>query len=376
MRKVRKVLRLSARLRGRAYRGRHGPVPPGPIEPDILWAGEPAEEHWSANYKPESWYHICIGEVLHGRYRIISKLGWGDSAAAWLARDLKYIVPYHIVDCAVASSDCRYRTSNHNYVSVKVAANGISTRLNESTFLRYTQEANSTHPGAKYVVKLLDEFTLHHQYRDIPCFVFPVLGPNYRQRIPADTIWLNSESYIMQDTWAMNVLCHIEDSRNLAALEEEHVNNPSPRRVRGQAVVYSTRPVIPRGGVGGPCLIDFGNARIDEAAYSQEQLAKLRKQESLMDDEFGKPSEDIRRLFLMWQRILENKRLYSTGCQEIYPLMENANIPLSDYMNLEIPQKEAESLTTFVAKWARCSDESATVQEVLEGAIFEGKRPP
>lgn len=53
----------------------------------------PMEEERSPNYDPAKYYPARIGETI-GKYRIISKLGWGANSTAWLAKDISRSVDY------------------------------------------------------------------------------------------------------------------------------------------------------------------------------------------------------------------------------------------------------------------------------------------
>jgi serine/threonine-protein kinase SRPK3 len=105
------------------------------ILPDCDWV-EGAEE--LDLYAPGGYHPVNLGDVLHERYRIMDKLGFGGYSTVWLARD---IVQEH-------------------YVAVKVCQ--AHPPSNETKILRDLSVASSPiHPGQKSVPALLDEFTLH-----------------------------------------------------------------------------------------------------------------------------------------------------------------------------------------------------------------------
>jgi len=47
------------------------------------------EEETIPDYVASRCYPVRIGEVFQDRYQVVSKLGFGTSSTAWLARDLK-----------------------------------------------------------------------------------------------------------------------------------------------------------------------------------------------------------------------------------------------------------------------------------------------
>ena len=55
-----------------------------PIEgPDLI------QEELSPYQKITDFYPVHLGEVIHDRYQIVCKLGFGARSTVWLARDLK-----------------------------------------------------------------------------------------------------------------------------------------------------------------------------------------------------------------------------------------------------------------------------------------------
>lgn len=45
------------------------------------------EERW-AWYTPQSFYSVCIGDVVNERYQVLYKLGYGTTSIVWMCRDL------------------------------------------------------------------------------------------------------------------------------------------------------------------------------------------------------------------------------------------------------------------------------------------------
>lgn len=46
-----------------------------------------SEEDQYAYYDPKKYYSARIGEIISGRYYIVSKPGWGANSTVWLAKD-------------------------------------------------------------------------------------------------------------------------------------------------------------------------------------------------------------------------------------------------------------------------------------------------
>lgn len=56
---------------------------------DIVETDHLVEEEELPNYHPDRFYPVRLGDVLHERYQILVKLGFGSCSTIWLARDLK-----------------------------------------------------------------------------------------------------------------------------------------------------------------------------------------------------------------------------------------------------------------------------------------------
>ncbi|XP_028968296.1 SRSF protein kinase 3 [Galendromus occidentalis] len=105
-------------------------------------------------------YHLVrIGDVFHGRYHVIRKLGWGHFSTVWLCWD------FH----------------NRRFVALKVvkaAPHYTETALDEINLLRCVRESDGAERARNSVVQLLDDFKIKGQNGTHVCMVFEVLGHN------------------------------------------------------------------------------------------------------------------------------------------------------------------------------------------------------
>lgn len=47
------------------------------------------EEEGLPEYNHQHYYPVKLGEILHDRYQVLAKLGYGSCSTIWLARDLQ-----------------------------------------------------------------------------------------------------------------------------------------------------------------------------------------------------------------------------------------------------------------------------------------------
>lgn len=85
-----------SKLAGSFGRLRHRQKPPE--EPrsfptsgfSLIDQSQKVEEEEMPDYVADRFYPVRLGEVFHGRYQAVTKLGFGSSSTIWLARDLLY----------------------------------------------------------------------------------------------------------------------------------------------------------------------------------------------------------------------------------------------------------------------------------------------
>ena len=100
-------------------------------------------------YRPGGYHPVMIGDVPHGRYRIVDKLGYGGYSTIWLAQDTR------LEQC----------------VAVKIGIAGVFPH--ETRPLR-ALSSSSVHPGCKFIPFPVDEFELHGPNGTHPCQVTQV----------------------------------------------------------------------------------------------------------------------------------------------------------------------------------------------------------
>ena len=112
-------------------------------------------------YKPGGYHPIMIGDILHSRYRIVDKLGFGGYSTVWLARD----------------------TCLERYVAVKVGVADSS--LRETNILRALSaplpSASPAYPGHSSIPLPLDEFKLNGPNGTHLCYTMTPARCNLRE---------------------------------------------------------------------------------------------------------------------------------------------------------------------------------------------------
>lgn len=113
---------------------------------------ESLEQYGAGGYHPTH-----LGDKFSGgRYEVIHKLGHGGYSTVWLCRDFQ----------------------EQRYVSVKIAASeipgGQQQKNNEREIYHALRIGDPEHPGKKFVISRLDDFSLEGPNGRHQCFVFPI----------------------------------------------------------------------------------------------------------------------------------------------------------------------------------------------------------
>ncbi|KAF8073768.1 kinase domain-containing protein [Lyophyllum atratum] len=133
--------------------------PPSPkkyYEPVYVWIDK-AEN--LEQYEPGGYHPVHLGDEFQGRYCIVLKLGFGGYSTVWLARDLQA----------------------NRFVALKFIIADASEQNGETRILHHISTSNPSHPGRRYVTKLLDSFEVRGPNGLHRCLVTEVAGPSIGQ---------------------------------------------------------------------------------------------------------------------------------------------------------------------------------------------------
>lgn len=140
---------------------------------DNLDPTELIAEETLPGYDPADYYPVRLGEVLGGKYRVISKLGFGSRSTVWLCRDesqylsINYLFRQHNTYPLYSPSP--------EYVAVKAYINQIQSNSELEAYL-HLDTLPSQHQGQAYVRKAYDYFELESPHRKHLCLVQEPLG--------------------------------------------------------------------------------------------------------------------------------------------------------------------------------------------------------
>lgn len=123
---------------------------------------EDSENEDPADYKKGGYHPVQIGDLLAGKYKILSKLGWGYFSTVWLASRLDSTKQFAI---KIVKSESKY---------TEAALDEI--KLCNSVVDACSTSENQADLGANNVVKLEDSFKLTGPNGEHICLIFEPLG--------------------------------------------------------------------------------------------------------------------------------------------------------------------------------------------------------
>lgn len=272
------------------------------------------EENYSW-YSSKEFYPVRIGDLIRGRYQVITKLGYGTSSTSWLCRDLR----------------------GHRYVAIKVyAANQGQAKQEVAAFKHIREVLNKKSAtgcgGARFIRLLHKSFELDHprSAKKNLCLVYEPMGMSLADvrkvacdgHVPLELLkpmlpyllaaldFMHTKANMVHtDIQEGNIMFSIEDEAELKQIEEDEIDEPSARKVYKDESIFLTRQVYTE--VGDPKIIDLGEARYGQDSYVEEVMPDLYRGPEVL---LGLPWDgkiDIWALGLMIWTTVEGENLFT-----------------------------------------------------------------
>ncbi|KAK2590721.1 hypothetical protein QQS21_011592 [Conoideocrella luteorostrata] len=258
---------------------------------ELIDQSEKVEEERLPHYNRDEYYPMKTGDVIHGHYQAVAKLGYGTTSTVWLSHNL-WDQQYWVMK--VHTSTSKY---NHELVIYQHLAN-------------HTED----HPGRKHVQEFHTSFTLKGPKGDHGVFVMAPLGMSLRslQEIQRTGIFQEELVNVHSD----NLLIGIVDKSVFSAVEENEIQKPSPRKVIDDTVIQASQYML--GGKGPLILCDLGQARIVSDSSEQRGNAMpmpYRAPEVILNMLWGKSVDAWSTGLLAWD-LLKGESLFKVYSHE------------------------------------------------------------
>lgn len=126
-----------------------------------------SEDEGQRDYVKGGYHPVQLGELYNKRYRVLSKLGWGQFSTVWLCKDEALDAPRRILALKIQRSASKYTEA----------------AVDEITLCSQVRDGDPT--GAAQCVQLVDSFEHRGPHGCHVCMAFPVYGQNLLALIKA-----------------------------------------------------------------------------------------------------------------------------------------------------------------------------------------------
>ncbi|KAF2453046.1 CMGC protein kinase [Lineolata rhizophorae] len=198
--------------------------------PEILPSNVLVEEEGIPDYDPKRFYPVNPGDLFHGRYEMVAKVGWGRSSTVWVARD----TARHV-----------WRWQSNRYVTVKVTVSDFVNQdaAKHELSMARRLETNPSHGGYPFMAA---RTCLVHEPMREPLWLFqrrweagklpPTLLKIYLKFLLRGLDYLHSE-YLKPD----NILMGFEGPSVLEDFVREQAGHPMARKITDNRTIYVSR---------------------------------------------------------------------------------------------------------------------------------------
>ncbi|XP_062891485.1 SRSF protein kinase 3 isoform X1 [Mobula hypostoma] len=240
------------------------PVPqPVTPQPSELLGSDDEEQEDPSDYCKGGYYPVKIGDLFHGRYHVIRKLGWGHFSTVWLCWDI-------------------HRKRFLALKVVKSAPHYTETALDEIKLLKCVRDSDPSDPNREMIVQLIDDFRISGVNGLHVCMVFEVLGhqllkwiirSNY-QGLPIPCV-KSILRQVLQGLHYLHTKCKIihtdiKPENILLAVDEVYV-----RRLAAEATLWQQAGAPPPSG----SSVSTAPQEVQAGRVSKNRKKKLRKKQ-------------------------------------------------------------------------------------------------
>ncbi|KAI1178987.1 kinase-like protein [Nemania sp. FL0916] len=276
------------------------------------------EEETLPFYRKEEYYPMHIGQVVHGHYQVVSKLGFGTTSTVWLARDLW----------------------DQSFLALKVHINTLkhNQELEIYDHLTNTPCDFDFSEAKEHVRQLKEAFKLKGPHGDHDVFIMAPMALSLSHFLRArqgrpfhldfvqqaisqilhGLIYLHYVKVVHTDLHLDNLLIAPTDNSVMAEMEEVELYTPSRRKQADDRTIHQSRMMFGGYGPGPLTICDFGHARIGEKHRGIAMPAQYRAPEVILDMEWGSSIDMWSVGFIAWN-LLEKEplfRIYDNESQE------------------------------------------------------------
>ncbi|KAI8948130.1 kinase-like domain-containing protein [Xylaria longipes] len=277
----------------------------------MLLASEQAiQEETLPAYKAERFYPVRLGEVFKSRYQIVAKLGYGTASTIWLCRDLEEGGLLALKVCIVDQDVAEANEAN-----------------NEVAVSQFLKPIVTEHPGKKLVRLVLDDFEITGPHGTHQCLLFNPQGLSLTKfrNLLGEKGWsktllqwmlelvligldfLHQAGIVHTDLSPNNILLGVHDSSVFEELEQNELQDPTPRKVLPDRTIYLPQLMPVTSGL--PVICDFGAAKIGRKHTGDVMPNAYRAPEIIMEMDWDSKI-DIWLVGVMIWDLFEGGRLF------------------------------------------------------------------
>ncbi|SPO01582.1 related to dis1-suppressing protein kinase dsk1 [Cephalotrichum gorgonifer] len=267
------------------------------------------EEENLDHFEPGTYYPVNIGDVYHGKYQIVGKLGFGATSTVWLAHDLQ----------------------KREHVTLKIFIRG-DRDWDELSIYHTLSLGDQTHPGSRHIRTILNAFNLEAPGGAVhKCLVQKPMWDSFRDmlyRNPSGRFtegllkaalvqlflaldYLHSECHLIHtDVKPDNILQELVDPTLLTGFVQSEMESPAPRKVVDGAPIYASRCFGIPDEFGDVVLSDFGSTESGDVKQDFDaQPDVYRCPEVMLGTEWSYPI-DIWNVGVMIWDLFEGRSLF------------------------------------------------------------------